>query len=152
MPPNRHAETISNPEFASPGLTAPTLSSAFSLCPSPAEQSSYGIHLPGNRISTTKLGERVPSPGQPARDNTSDKWVEAETPQRSTRALPPSERKTRIQARGRSAELRPEGRVCARARLRRRPWEEEAGQRADSPHQLPVRATHRHTPVMSLQS
>lgn len=38
-------------------LTAPTLSSAFSsLRLSPAEQSSYGIHLPGNRISTTKLG------------------------------------------------------------------------------------------------
>lgn len=86
MPPSQRAETISNPEFASRSLTAPTLSSAFSLRPSPAEQSSYGIHLPGNRISTTKLGERVPSPGQPARDNTSDAWVEAE-PLRAPRGL-----------------------------------------------------------------
>lgn len=78
LAPSRRLETISNPEFASQSLTAPTLSSAFSLRPSPAEQSSYGIHLPGNRISTTKLGERVPSPGQPARDGTRDAWVEAE--------------------------------------------------------------------------
>lgn len=86
MPPSRLAETISNPEFASQSLTAPTLASAFTLRPSPAEQSSYGIHLPGNRISTTKLGERVPSPGQPARDSTSDAWVEAE-PLRAPRRL-----------------------------------------------------------------
>lgn len=85
-PPTRRAQTISNPEFASLRLTAPTLSSVFSLRLSPAEQSSYGIHLPGNRISTTKLGARVSFPRQPERDSTGDEWVGVE-PLSSPRGL-----------------------------------------------------------------
>lgn len=82
------------------------------------EQSSCGVHLPGNRDFHNKARRAGPFP-RPASASDSGRPALARSYrgsrlQSARRALPPSELNTCISAGGQSTETRPECRVCAR--------------------------------------
>lgn len=127
----------------SPNINSPTLS----------KQSSYGIHLPGNRDFHNKAGVLVPSPGQPARVTAGGQLWRGETwgsslSARSTGSAsfgnenyhpsPGTER-------GNSAQV-----ACVRARVRgqQQQGEEAEGGWLDPQHQLILFLHYAHMQIM----